>query len=120
MNEISDFEPSWPMPQTSADITRLAESLMISRSRLAEVIGVPTSALLQTKLSEPTKVGLQSLLDIFNRAIWMAEDEKKAASWINHGYPRGMDRGSPLEWVGKGEAEYLKNVQAAVYAGIHA
>lgn len=120
MSELIEFKPKWAMQATGAEITRLAECLMISRARLAEVIGVPTSVLLRAKLSEPTKCRLKPLLDIYNRAIWMADDEKKAANWMNHGYPRGVGKGSPLDCIGKGEAEYVKKVQSAVFAGVHA
>ncbi|WBY18008.1 hypothetical protein PF049_14095 (plasmid) [Erythrobacteraceae bacterium WH01K] len=120
MSEATNFKPKWTMPETGADIARFAESLMISRARLAEVIGVTTAELNQNKLSGSTQDRLQPLLDVYNRAIWLAEDETKAACWMNHGYPRGLGRGSPLDWIGKGEAEYVKNVQGAVHAGVHA
>lgn len=120
MSELIEFEPKWAMPATGAEITPLAECLMISRARLAEVIGAQTSALNSRMLSEQTKGLLKPLLDIFNRAIWLAQDEKKAALWMNHGYPRGIGKGSPLDWIGKGEAEYVKNVLYAVFAGVHA
>lgn len=120
MSGIANFVPKWATPETSGDVSHLAESLMISKARLAQVIGVPISKLLQKKLSESTKLHLQPLVDIYNRAIWMAKDEKKAACWMNHGYPRGIEKGSPLDRIRKGDTEYVQNVQDAVYAGIHA
>lgn len=120
MTEAANVKPKRTMPQTGADITRLAEGLMISRARLAEVIGVTTAALNQKRLSGSTQDRLQPLLDIYNRAIWIAEDEAKTACWMNHGYPRGLDKGSPLDWIEKGEAEYVRNVQNAAHAGVHA
>lgn len=120
MSEIAKLEAKWPMPETGLEVSRFVESLMISKARLAEVIGVPIPELLQTKISEPTKDQLQPLLDIYNKAISMAEDEKKAAIWMNHGYPRGLGKGSPLDWIANGRAEYVMNVQYAVYAGVHA
>ena len=120
MSDIANFVPKWATPETIGDVSHLAESLMISKAHLAQVIGVPISELLQKKLSESTKVHLQPLVDVYNRAIWMAKDEKKAACWMNHGYPRGMGKGSPLHWIRKGDSEYVKNVQDTVYAGVHA
>lgn len=69
MTEATNVKPKRTMPQTGADITRLAEGLMISRARLAEVIGVTTAALNQKRLSGSTQDRLQPLLDIYNRAL---------------------------------------------------
>lgn len=76
MTEIPNFDPRWPMPETGAELSEIARSLWISKARLAEVISVSKSAVYRETLSRQTKERLAPLLDVYNCAIWMADDEK--------------------------------------------
>lgn len=105
------------MPQTGAEVSDLARSLMVTKRRLSEVVGVSPSSLSRRLLSLQTKQRLKPLLDIFNRAIWMTKDEKRAAFWMNHEYPQGMASASPLNWIAKGKAEKVKLAQKAKVVG---
>ena len=117
MCEIADFEPKWPMPQTCAEVSDLARSLMVTKKRLSEVVGVSPSTLSRQLLSRQTKKRLQPLLDIFNRAIWMTKDEKRAAFWMNYGFPQGMASASPLDWIARGGAGKVRMAQEAQIVG---
>lgn len=117
MSEIPKFEPRWPLPHSGAEASDLAQALMITKKRLASVIGVSPSALYRGKLSHRTKERLRPLLDIFNLAIWMAQNEKRAAFWMNHEHPQGMGPESPLDWIARGEAEKVKLAQEAKIVG---
>ncbi len=117
MSEIPMFERKWPVPQTGAEAADLAIALMITKKQLASVIDVSPSSLSRPKLSDSTKKQLRPLLDVFNPAIWMARDEKRAAFWMSHQHPQGMGPDSPLDWIAKGKAQMVKSAQEAVLTG---